>query len=109
MQTLRHHIISPLLSLLLIAGLTAPSLHTISHFAQEPYIPYETEQAGDTPVFEGEGCVLCALAATLGVVESEAMAVSPAYAVRQHSASVPHLVYALLSAPTDARAPPATA
>ena len=109
MQTLRHHIVSPLLSLLLIAGLAAPSLHTISHFAQEPYTPYETEHAHDTPVFEGEGCVLCALAATLGGVELEAISVSPAYAAQQHSASAPHLVYALLSAPTDARAPPATA
>ncbi len=109
MQTLRHHIVSPLLSLLLIAGLAAPSLHTISHLAQEPYTPYETERTGDTPVFEGEGCELCALAATLGGVELEAMAVSPAYAVQQHSASALHLVYALLSGPTDARAPPASA
>ena len=109
MQTLRHHIVSPLLSLLLIAGLAAPSLHAISHVAQEPYTPYETEHAHDTPVFEGEGCVLCVLAATLGGVESEAMAVSPSYAVQQHSASASPLVYALLSAPTDARAPPASA
>ena len=109
MQTLRHHIVSSLLSLLLIAGLAAPSLHTISHFIQEPYIPYETEQAGDTPVFEGEGCVLCVLAATLGGVESEAITVPPVYAVQQHSVSAPHLVYALLSASTDARASPATA
>ena len=109
MQTLRHHIVSPLLSLLLIAGLAAPSLHTISHVAQESHTPYETEQADDTPVFEGEGCELCALAATLGGVELEAIAVSPAYAVQQHSASAPHLVHALLSAPTDARAPPAIA
>ena len=108
MQMLRHHIVSPLLSLLLIAGLAVPSLHTISHVVQEPYIPYETEQAG-TPVFDTEGCELCVLTATLVGVELEAISVSPAYAVRQHSASASHLVYALLSAPTDARAPPATA
>ena len=109
MQTLRHPIVSPLLSLLLIAGLAAPSLHTISHFAQEPYISYETEQAGDTPVFEGQGCVLCVLAATLGGAALKAIAITPEYAVQQHSTSAPLLVYALLSAPTDARAPPATA
>ena len=109
MQTLRHHIVSPLLSLLLIAGLAVPSLHTISHFVQEPYTPYETERAGDTPVFDTEGCELCVLTATLVGVELEAISVSPAYAVRQHNASASHLVYALPSAPTDARAPPATA
>ena len=109
MQTFRHHIVSPLLSLLLIAGLAAPSLHTISHVVQEPYTPYETEHAHDTPVFEGEGCALCVLTATLVGVELETISVSPAYAAQQHSASASHLVYALLSAPTDARAPPATA
>ncbi len=109
MQMLRHHIVSPLLSLLLIAGLAAPSLHTISHVAQEPHTPYETEHAHDTPVFDTEGCELCVLTATLVGVELEAISVSPTYAAQQHSASTPHLIYALLSAPTDARAPPATA
>ena len=103
MQTLRHHIVSPLLSLLLIAGLAAPPLHTISHFDQEPHTSH------DTPIFEGEGCVPCALAATLYSVTSEVIAVSAAYTAEQHRASAPGLVYALLSAPTHARAPPVTA
>lgn len=103
MQTLRHHIVSPLLNLLLIAGLAAPSLHTISHFGEEHHTPH------DTPIFEGEGCAPCALAATLYGVTSEVIAVSSAYAAQQHRASAPGLVYALLSAPTHARAPPITA
>ncbi|MXW64528.1 MAG: hypothetical protein F4Y00_01545 [Bacteroidetes bacterium SB0662_bin_6] len=102
MQTLRHHIVSPLLSLLLIAGLAAPPLHTISHFGEEHHTPH------DAPIFESEECAPCALAATLYGVTSEVITVSSAYAARQHRASAPDLVYALHSAPTDARAPPLT-
>ncbi len=109
MQTLRHHTALPLLSLLLIAGLAVPSLHTISHFAHEPYTPYETERTGDTPVFATEGCELCVLTATLVGIELEVISVSPAYAAQQHSVLAPNLVCAFPSAPTDARAPPVAA
>lgn len=109
MQTLRHHIVSPLLSLLLVAGLAAPSLHAITHVAHEAHSPYETERAGDTPASDAEECELCALAATLVGIESEATSVSPVYSARQHCVSAGHLVHALLCPPTDARAPPATA
>lgn len=109
MQTLRRHTVLPLFSILLIAGLAAPSLHTVSHFAHEPYTPYETERAGDAPVLDTEGCELCVLTATLVGIELEAISVSPAYAAEQHAALAPRLVYTLLSAPTDARAPPLAA
>ena len=109
MRTVRHHFVLPLLNLLLIAGLTAPWLHTLSHLAHERYTPYETQRTGGTPVFHTEGCELCLLTATLTSIEFKAISVSPAFATHQHSVLAPHIVYVLLSAPTDARAPPAAA
>ena len=104
MEALRDKLVSQLLSLLLVAGLAAPSLHAISHLAQEePHTPH------DAPVFDSEECVLCTLAAALCGVPSEAIAVSPVYAPEQMGASAPRLVFALLCAPADARAPPVSA
>jgi len=103
---LRHPIVLPLLSPLLIAGLAAPVWHPISHFAHEHIDPFERLHPGDAPVFDSEGCELCVLTATLVGIEFKGIAVSPSYAIHQGNGLAPHLVYALLPTPTDARAPP---
>ena len=98
------------MSLLIVASLAAPSLHTITHFAHEPYTPYKAERTGyETPVFDTEGCEVCVLNATLVGIEFKAISVSPAFATQLHSVLAPQLIYALLSAPANARAPPAIA
>ena len=113
MQLLRRHTFASLLSLLLLAGLAAPSVHTLAHLAAEAGASEDghaaegasTEDASG-PHFEWD-CPVCDLAGTLHATAPEAVALAAVLRSAPFAERAPALV--VLSSPVrlGARAPPA--